>query len=78
MVDDKPQLEIQHPYLKLPDLELIVKHNSMAGVVNTVLKMFNGMICSRIESTVSKLIIVGLGGREELTHRRRATSCWSR
>lgn len=62
VVDDKPQLEIQHPYLKLPDLELIVKHNSMAGVVNTVLKMFNGMICSRIESTVSKLIIVGLGG----------------
>ena len=44
MVDDKPQLEIQHPYLKLPDLELVVKHNSMAGVVNTVLKMFNGMI----------------------------------
>ena len=42
VVDDKPQLEIQHPYLKLPDLELIVKHNSMAGVVNTVLKMFNG------------------------------------
>ena len=58
VVDDKPQLEIQHSYLKLPDLELVVKHNSMAGVVNTVLKMFNGMICSRIESQVSKMIIV--------------------
>ena len=43
VVDDKPQLEIQHPYLKLPDLELVVKHNSMAGVVNTVLKMFNAV-----------------------------------
>ena len=62
VVDDKPQLAIQHPYLKLPDLELVVKHNSMAGVVNTVLKMFNGMICSRIEATVSKMIIVSVGG----------------
>ena len=58
VVDEKPQLEIQHPYLKLPDLELTMKNNSMANVVNTLLKMFNGMICSRIESIVSSMIIV--------------------
>ena len=57
VVDDKPQLEIQHPYLKLSELEITVKHNSMAGVLNTVLKMANGYLCSKIESVVAGLII---------------------
>ena len=58
VVNDKPQLEIQHPYLKLSDLVITVKHNSMAGVVNTVLKMVDGYLCNKIEDVVSKLIIV--------------------
>ena len=60
VVDDKPQLEIQHPYLKLSDLVITVKHNSMAGVLNTVLKMVNGYLCNKIESVVSNLIIVAV------------------
>ena len=60
VVDEKPQLEIQHPYLKLSDLQITVKHNSMAGVVNTVLKMVNGYLCNKIEDVVSKLIIVAM------------------
>ena len=35
-----------------------MKHNSMAGVLNTVLKMLNGYLCKKIESVVSNLIIV--------------------
>lgn len=65
VVDEKPQLEIQHPYLKLSDLVIAVKHNSMAGVVNTVLKMVNGYLCNKIEDVVSKLIIVGVNEARE-------------
>ena len=46
VVDEKPQLEIQHPYLKLSDLEITVKHNSMAGVVNTVRQFVVVFVCS--------------------------------
>ena len=56
VVDEKPQLEIQHPYLKLETLDIKVKHNEYAGVLNTVLKWMNGVIRSQIEKNVTKII----------------------
>ena len=57
VVDDKPQLQIQHPYLKLQSLDITVKHNSLAGVLNTVLKWMNSTICKQLEKTVTNMII---------------------
>ena len=57
VVDEKPQLEIQHPYLKLQSLDITVKHNSLAGVLNTVLKWMNSTICKQLEKTVTNMII---------------------
>ena len=57
VVDEKPQLEIQHPYLKLQSLDVTVKHNSYANILNTLLKWMNPMICHQLEKTVTSMII---------------------
>lgn len=63
VVEEKPQLELQHPYLQLAGLEITVKHNSMAGLLNTVLKMANGFLCMKMEQVIARMIIVGGAAR---------------
>ena len=61
VVDEKPQLEIQHPYLKLQSLDVTVKHNSYANILNTLLKWMNPMICHQ-QSRYSVLAYVESDG----------------